>query len=484
MFAAVDLGSNSFRLHIGQPEGNGMRIVRTAREPVRLAAGLTRELLLTEQAMSTALACLANFRSLLAEYPLSAVRVVATSALRSARNAGAFLPLAEQAIGQPIEIISGEEEGRLIYMGVATTFEHDNERCLVVDIGGGSTEVVLGHGSRIHQVESFSIGTQPQASRFFADGRITADAFDGAVLAARSFFEDAAPLYRPQHWDRAYGTSGTMRAMANTIAKSGIGDGTLSYKNLLALKTRLIACGHVERVNLPGLKPERVVALVGGLAVLLGVMEELQVPGLEAINAGLRMGVLHDLQLRATRHDRREESVQEFMRRFGVDGARARRVARMAGLLYGQLADADSQYGNYLHWSALLHEIGQTISHTQFHKHGAYIVEHADLPGFTRTEQKLIASMVLGHKGNLRKLGEDLGDAELVRALLALRLATLFMHGSADADIGTASLRIKKQIELELDAEWRQRHPTLSYMLEKEREWWREVGLSMQLKFK
>ena len=214
MFAAVDLGSNSFRLHIGEPAGGRIHIVRTARNPIRLAAGLDADNMLSEAAMRSAIHCLQEFRKILDEYQLDAMRVVATNTMRVAKNADLLLPLAENAIGYPIEIISGEEEGRLIYMGVARAIERHDERRLVIDIGGGSTEVIAGTGGDIGLVESFGIGTQPQTLAYFPDGRITAHNFDAAVTAARARFEDAASLYHAKGWDAAYGSSGTMRAIS------------------------------------------------------------------------------------------------------------------------------------------------------------------------------------------------------------------------------------------------------------------------------
>src|SRR5450830_1997669 len=257
MYAAVDLGSNSFRLHIGKHDGEAIRVLKSVRDPIRLAAGLDADGDLTEAAMQGALACLRRFRAVLADYELDAVRVVATSAMRVARNGAVFLPLAEEAIGYPIEIISGEEEARLIYMGVANALALPGERRLVMDIGGGSTELILGRGQDTERVESFSLGTVKQSLSFFVGGRIDAASFEAAILSARSHFEDAAPPYRPQYWSNDYATSGTMRAIADAIAKNNLGDGTLSIKSLEALKLRLIQCGDNRRIDLVGMRPDR-----------------------------------------------------------------------------------------------------------------------------------------------------------------------------------------------------------------------------------
>ncbi|HJV76158.1 MAG TPA: Ppx/GppA phosphatase family protein [Noviherbaspirillum sp.] len=482
MFAAVDLGSNSFRLHIGLHDGETIRILKSARDPVYLAAGLDSNGYLTEQAMQSALQCLKNFRAILAGYTLDAVRVVATNTMRVAKNAAEFLPAAEQAIGYPIEIISGEEEGRLIYMGVASALASSTEKRLVVDIGGGSTELILGHGYEIREVESFSIGTAGQSRSFFPDGRIDAAGFDAAILSARSVFEDGALPFRSQHWSNAYGSSGTIRAISEALSKNAIGDGTLSLKNMEALKSRFIAYGNVSNVDLLGIKSERLTAVIGGLAVLIGIMRELGIKTITAVDAGLRMGVLWDLQLRATSHDRREQSVREFLRRFHADENRAARVAATAIALYSQLKPVSSTYAKCLFWSGLMHEVGMTVSHTGYHKHGAYIVENADMPGFTTREQRLMSTLIIAHKGNLRKVESAIGDADFAKAVLALRLAVMLMHSRLDSEADALKLKMKNRIELEYRRDWTRQHPTLSYWIEKERNWWEEVGIDLDVK--
>lgn len=482
MFAAVDLGSNSFRLHIGFHDGTAIRVVKTARDPIRLGAGLDSNGNLTEAAMQDALRCLRNFRAILSEYELQAIRVVATNTLRIAKNTAAFLPLAEEAIGHPIEIISGEEEGRLIYMGVASTLAQPNEKRLVVDIGGGSTELILGCGPDIRHVESFSIGTVKQSLSFFPNGRIDAASFDAAILSARSHFEDAATMYDPRLWTNAYGSSGTIRAISDVIAKNGIGDGTMSYKSLLALKSLLIETGSANRFNLPGIKSERVIVMVGGLAVLIGIMQELGIKSLTAINAGLRVGVLWDFQLRADKHDRRDESALEFMRRFHADEDRANRVANIAIALFNQLKPVSDAYNRYLYWSGLMHEVGLAVSHTGYHKHAAYMVENADLPGFTTREQRLMSTLILAQKGNLRKIGNALSDLDFAKAVLALRLATMLMHSKTDSDIAGLRVRLKNRVEVEARHSWIAQHPTAAYWMQKERESWDEIGMEFVLR--
>ena len=477
MLAAVDLGSNSFRMHIARHEGGVIRVVKSAREPLRLAAGLDADGNLTEEAMRAAIACLGRFRAILNAYPIDQLRVVATNTIRIAKNAALLLPLAEAAIGSSIEVISGEEEGRLIYMGVANAVAIAGERRLVMDIGGGSTEVILGRGQDILRVESFSIGTVRTSAQFFPDGRLTEAAFAAAVLSARSMFEDAAHFYQPQHWRKAYGSSGTMRAIADAIARNGLGDGKLTLAGLNALRQYCIQCGHIDALELNGVKPERVAMLVGGLAVLIGLMSEFNIEILQPIEAGLRLGVMWDLYLRSTKRDRREVSVQKMAALFHTDLARANRVTDMVKSLYQQLKPASDEYLPVLIWSAKLHEVGMVVSHTGYHKHGAYMIENADLAGFTTSEQRIMSKLILCQKGNLRKIGEGLTDPDFAKAVLSMRLAVMLMHSRAEIDYQDIRLKMKKGIELEMRRAWVTVHPTVAYWLQKEIECWREVGV-------
>lgn len=481
MYAAVDLGSNSFRLHIGKHDGEAIRVLKSVREPIRLAAGLDANGNLTEAAMQSALNCLKSFRITLAAYQLEAVRVVATSAMRVARNVAAFLPAAEQAIGYPIEVISGEEEGRLIYMGVSNALALPGERRLVIDIGGGSTELILGRGQEIERVESFSLGTVKQSLSFFVGGRIDAPSFEAAILSARSHLEDAAPPYHPQYWRQCYGSSGTARTLAEIIVKNGIGR-EMNAATLEALKQRFIQIGHVSKIELAGLRPERAGTIIGGLAIMIALVHELDIPVVQPIEAGLRMGVMWDLYLRSTKRDRREQSVRAFQQKFHVDEGRAERVANDALAMYGQMKPATDTYTRPLFWSALLHEVGMVVSQTGYHKHAAYMIENADLPGFTTREQKTMSRLIVAQKGNLRKVGEALAEPDFAKAVVALRLAILFMHARIDPDFRQLKLRMKNRIELEIRRDWVADHPTVSYWMEKEQELWDEVGVDFSIR--
>jgi len=482
MFAAVDLGSNSFRLHIGRHEGDAIRVVKSARDPIRLAAGLDNKGNLSGEAMQKAVDCLARFKTVLDAYPIDAVRVVATNTIRIAKNAADLLPAAEAAIGHPIEVISGEEEGRLIYLGVSNAIAIPGERRLVLDIGGGSTEVILGRGHEIVKVESFSIGTVRHSSSFFPDGRMTEEAFNAAILSARSLFEDAAPPYQPQHWRSAYGSSGTIRAVSDAIAKNSLGDGRITQDSLEILKQHCIESGQISQLQLSGIKPERVAMVVGGLAILIALMQEFNIQVLNPVDAGLRMGVMWDLYLRSTKRDRRELAVRSVVARFHTDAARANRVADMVRSLYAQLKPSSDLYARHLYWSALLHEVGMVVSQTGYHKHGAYMIENADMAGFTNREQRVMSALILSQKGNLRKISDILDDLDFAKAVLALRLSVTFMHSRVELDYADIRLKMKNRIELEIKQDWVSLHPTVAYWLQKEIECWREVGIDFQVR--
>ncbi len=479
MLAAIDLGSNSFRMHIGHFDGEQIRILNTAREPVRLGAGLDRRGNITVQAMQTALACLGRFSEILRSVPLSAVRVVGTNTLRIAKNKDAFLELAEKAIGYPIEIISGKEEGRLIYLGVASTIELADERRLVVDIGGGSTELVLGQGSKVEAVESFSVGTINIANEFFGNDRISESTFTNAISYARSYFEDGLDPFHPRLWTVSYGSSGTMRTLAELIEANALGGGGLSLKSLHALCDLLIDCGRVSKTELIGIKPERSAVVLGGLPVLLGLCQELGMRDMQPVEAGLRMGILWDLHLRRSSKDRRRDSVREFGRRFGVDESRGARVKANAQVLHVQLEPESDHYDRLLAWAARLHEVGMAVSHSGFHKHGAYLTVNADLPGFTKQEQHTLSILVLSQKGNLKKVTDALILPDLAKAILALRLGILFSHSRIDLSEELVDVRIRHKIEIDIPASMLRKHPTLAHWLQKEQAAWAEVEWPM-----
>ncbi len=299
MLAAVDLGSNSFRLHIGRHDGTVITVVHSAREPTRLAAGLSDSGALNAAAIQRGIAALERMGDVLKAHTLSTVRVVATNTLRIATNAAEFLSAAEKAIGFPIDVISGVEEAQLIYLGIARQLALPDECRLVIDIGGGSTELILGRGLQAERTESIGIGTVWQSQHFFPKGRLDEYSFDAAILHARNRFENAFSPSQRRMWEIVYGSSGTLRAISEIVATVNLGSAGVSLQNLIALKRKLIEIRHIDNIKFDKLSPERAGSLVGGLAILIGLMQALRIDALTPVEGGLRLGVMWDLHLRA-----------------------------------------------------------------------------------------------------------------------------------------------------------------------------------------
>jgi exopolyphosphatase / guanosine-5'-triphosphate,3'-diphosphate pyrophosphatase len=476
--AVVDLGSNSFRLEIGRVEGDQIFRLDTWRETIRFGAGMDEKGRLTPAARRSALACLARFRERLSGLHPSAVRAVATNTFRIAKNAALFLPQAQAALGFPIDIISGHEEARLIYLGVAHVLPPSTEPRLVIDIGGGSTEFIIGRGLIPERLESLKLGCVSLSQRFFPDGILRADAFAAAETHARAEIDAIAREFGREHWKEAYASSGTALALAAILEENGLSAGGITREGLARLRKRMVGAGHMSRLVLAGIKPERVPVLPGGFAIMSAAMAELSVPRLNPVGGALRLGVLYDLLGRAGRGDSRMVTVDRFLERYHVDQPHARRVAAMAKSLYLKSAlTPDPATAQYVEWAALLHEIGYTVSHIGFHKHGAYILENADMPGFAAQEQRQLALLVQGCRGGLSKMQGTIKDADTVAQVLALRLAVLFHHARRAIDAPRIVLKVGRAIRFGVAASWLKRHPLTLHLLQKEREEWATLGL-------
>jgi len=383
--AVVDMGSNSFRLEIGRVEGDQIYRLDTWRETLRIGAGIDDRGRLTAEARRAAIACLARFGERIRGLHPSAVRAVATNTFRLATNAAAFLPRAEHALGFPIDVITGHEEARLIYNGVAHVLPATTEPRLVVDIGGGSTEFIIGRGHTPLKLDSLKIGCVGLTKRFFATGRLTATAFAEADTVARAEIEVIATEFGRGHWSAAYASSGTALALAEILEQNGLSAAGITPDGLARLRKRMIGCGHIERLALAALKPERAPVLAAGLAIMAAAVGELGVERINPVGGALRLGVLYDLLGRTVHRDERAATVEQFLVRYRIDREHAERVASMAVALYrSAVRTPDPAAAQRLEWAALLHETGFSVSHTGYHKHGAYIVQNADMPGAAR----------------------------------------------------------------------------------------------------
>ncbi len=488
--AAVDLGSNSFRLQVGRVVDDQIYPLDTLKESVRLASGLGPGKLLDEFAQQRGLAALGRFGERLRGFQPEAVRVVATNTLRVAKNAKIFISQAEAALGFPIEVIAGREEARLIYIGAAHALPAVKHKRLVVDIGGGSTEFIIGKELDPLVMESLFMGCVSYTLRFFPDGKVDRKRFDEAQLAAAREIQTIARNFRRVGWAEAVASSGTARAIVDLLEENGLnpeGVGGITPVGLEKLRTLLIHAGTLAELKLAGLRIDRIPVLPGGIAIMSAIVSELAIDEINYSRGALRLGVLYDLLGRFHHHDMRDATVRQFMRRYQVDARQAVRVERTALAVLGQLIDVHApEHENdvrFLRWAAALHEIGISIAHGGFHKHGAYILSCADMPGFSDKDQERLSLLVLGQRGKLEKIPALPAGDSLWRLLFCMRLAAL-LHRSRDNQSlpPFSATQTAGHSQLEFPATWLAANPLSAAALADEASSWQRVGLSLRVR--
>ena len=489
ILAAVDLGSNSFRLQVARVEGEQLYMLDGLREPVRLAAGLTADKYLDAPAQQRALTALGRFAERLRDLPREAVRAVGTNSLRVAKNAADFIPQAEQILGFPIEVIAGREEARLIYLGVAHGLPHSQNNRLVMDIGGGSTEFIIGNGYTPLKLESLYMGCVSFSNRFFPDGKITKQNLKQAELAARNELQTIAADYQGQ-WRQALGSSGTAKAIAEILEQNGYSQGGITREGLDQLRAHLLNAGDVKKLDLQGLRPDRIATLAGGFAIMYAAFCELDITDMDAASGALREGVLYDLWGRFHDNDVRAVTVQQFMQRYHVDAKQAGRVAKLAGIFaqqfFGSKNVSDSKnWETTLHlldWAASLHEIGISVAHGGYHKHTAYILANADMPGFSKKEQARLSLLTLAQRGSLNKLQGQLKNTEDLILAMSLRLAVLFYRNRSDIVLPTMQVRYgEREFHLAVEPDWLAQNSLTESALQDEIKQWKTLGVGLQI---
>jgi exopolyphosphatase/guanosine-5'-triphosphate,3'-diphosphate pyrophosphatase len=490
LLAAVDLGSNSFRLALGRVvvhDGTAQIYqIDRLKETVRLAGGLDTDKRLSDAAIDRAVEVLKRFGERLRSFHPDRVRAVATSTFRVARNTDDFLPRAEAALGFPIEVIAGREEARLIFSGVAHTLPASTEKRLVVDIGGGSTEIIIGTGLEPGPMSSLYMGCVSYSRRFFPNGVVNDYQMQLAELAARREVEGITKQYRSTGWQQAYGSSGTAKALHAILTECGFSQAGITRAGLAKLTARIVQAGRVVPKDLPGIKSERADVLPGGLAIMSAVFDELGITRMETGDGALRLGVLYDLLGRDDHHDKRDETVRMFMKRYHVDGLQAQRVHATALTLFRSLStdlpDA-AQLTTALGWAADLHEVGISIAHHAYHRHSAYILKNADMPGFSQVDQQLLALLVLGHHGKVSKLESMVRTRGQWLSMLCLRLATQLARRREKIDPLPLSVSVADQsIVLQVDSQWLASHPLSDFTLRAEEQEWTRVGFKIELR--
>lgn len=493
LLATVDLGSNSFRLLIAKVREDGtITPIDQIKETVRLAGGLDNAKLLTPEAQTNAWNVLARFGERLAGLNKNQVRVVGTSTLRVATNAEDFIDVGNKKLGFKIEVISGNEEARLIYIGATHSLAYTLDKRLIVDIGGGSTEFIIGSGYEPQVMESVTMGCVSFSNRYFPAGALDSKNFDNAIFAARGKIQAMEHLFTNQNWVHAVGTSGTARALYDLCIEYGYAD-QITIDALYKIRKLLQKAKTIKNLASINLKEDRRPVIAGGLSIMVAVMEELSIKTMTISDSSLREGVMYDLLGRKTNHDLRESTVARLKKRYEIDEKQANNVAattlKLFTLLSGGTDKIETSYLKPLQWAAELYEIGLSISHNDYHKHGAYILANADMAGFSKPEQSLLSELVKTHRGNLVKALESLKETRrvkewLIYMILSFRFSVIFNRNRTtmanDVILGV-TINLKDGVKLSLNKDWLKKNPLTLYSINEEIEQWRKLDMTIKI---
>ncbi len=490
LIAAIDLGSNSFHMVVAKAHHGEIRILERLGEKVQLAAGINEDRLLSEEAMQRGLDCLKRFAQLINGMPDGSVRIVGTNALREARNRAEFIQRAQAILGHPVEVISGREEARLIYLGVSHTLADTPGKRLVADIGGGSTEFIIGQRFEPLLRESLQMGCVSFTQRYFRDGKVTPARYAQAYTAARLELMSIENGLHRLGWDEAIGSSGTIRAIGSAIKAGGQGSGEVNAAGLAWLKRKLFKLGETDKIDFEGVKPDRRAIFPAGLAILEAIFDALELQRMEHCDGALREGVLYDLLGRHQHEDVRERTLSSLMERYHVDQGQAVRVERKALHAFDQVAEAwglaEGNWRDLLGWAAKVHEVGLDIAHYHYHKHGAYLIEHSDLAGFSREDQQMLALLVRGHRRNIpRDRFAEFGEAgaALIRLCVLLRFAILFHHIRGTQQMPAVELQAgQDRLDVVFPEGWLEQNQLTQADFANEAEWLARVGFVLSVR--
>ena len=488
--AAIDLGSNSFHMVIAKQSHGELRIIETLGEKVQLAAGIDDRGKLTKEAQQRALDCLDRFRQRIRLFETSQVQIVGTNALRVAKNRKQFIAKAQEVIGFPIEVISGREEARLIYLGVSHSMADDEGNRLVIDIGGGSTEFVIGERFEPILLESLHMGCISYRDRYFNSETLSKNQFEKAQLEASRELINIKKPYCEKGWIDCVGSSGSVKAVSNALIFTGLSEGEITLPALKALKKQLLSLGSVSKLQNFGIKADRASTFSAGFAILYAAFKVLNIEQMSYNSGALREGLLYDIVGRNTHEDVRARTIVSLQQRYHIDVAQSERVEATVQHAFEQVAEKwkllSDENQNLLHWAARIYELGFAISHSQYHKHGAYLLHHSDLPGFTNRIKTLLAMIIRLHRR--RFTIEVLNELEKNDAKTMLRLCILFRL----AIILTAN-RISKETEfvlrasgpkhlsIEMGADWESEYPLTMASLLDEKAQLARIGITLDV---
>ncbi|MEJ2670112.1 MAG: exopolyphosphatase [Gammaproteobacteria bacterium] len=496
LLAALDLGSNSFHIAIGRQTHGQIKLLDKLQEKVQLAAGLTENNEIDEAAQARAIDCLIRFRQRLDGLSPGSVRIVGTNTFRVAKNAYQFIRRAEAVLGHPIEVISGREEARLIYLGIAHTCSDDKNRRLVIDIGGGSTECIIGSRFEPILLESLHMGCV-RYKRFFPNNQLTPGNLSRAINAARLEVEQIKEAYLEGGWQECMGSSGTIKSIQQACEKSGLSNKGITRSALNTLREQLLRFDSLDNVDIPGVKPDRRSIFVPGFAILLGIFDQLGIDNMHFADGALREGVLYDLLGRLHHEDVRDRTIKTLQQSYDVDVAHANRVTLTAHQL-ATLATHCPEGKKYLTEDAIdlltkacaTHEIGLAVSHSQFHRHSAYLLEHSDLPGFSHQEQIALAALVQNHRrkmvaGKSKNTNTNAtGFPKKTRLILTiiLRLAVLLNRSRVERALPITDLSItSNHCRLSFQPNWLTENPLIQLDLNLEQAFLLHSGITLDI---
>lgn len=483
--AAVDLGSNSFRLQMAKVVDDQLFMHDSLRDMVRLGAGLGKDRTLSQEAMQRAVECLRRFGERLRGLDPHGVRAVATNTFRVARNAAELMERAQEALGFPIEIIAGREEARMIFVGVSHSLPPFADKRMVMDIGGGSTEFIIGQEFEPQEMESLYMGCVSYSLRYFDDGKLSEGNLRRAEIAARTEIQGIRRNFSSDHWQEAVGSSGSARALGEIMRLNGLSDGAITRSGLSELKSLFLKAKEIRKLDLPGLSDERRTVIAGGFSIMAAAFAELGIERMTVANGALREGVLYELLGRMHHQDTREATVSQFQRRYHVDGQQAQRVQALALELLDQIAHGlemeQPVAWHYLSWAARLHEIGISIAHSGYHKHSAYIIENADMPGFSRMEQQILGLLLRAQRRSLTKLPSPPTHNDHLALIMALRLAVLFHRNRMETLPPRLELEwgSNRRFELKLEKNWLEENPLTEAELAAESAYWKDINITL-----
>lgn len=490
IYAAVDLGSNSFHMIVAKDVDDQIQVIDRIKDTVRLAGGLDEHDILSDEAMECAFKALEKFGQRINEIPQENVHAVGTNTLRQANNRNIFLNKARRALGHPIEIISGIEEARLIYLGVAHSAYHDKENRLVVDIGGGSTEIIIGKGFEPLLSESLYMGSVSVSKRYFNSGEITAKKMRKAILSCRQELETIEAIYRKKGWEVAFGSSGTILTINKIAKEKAWCEAGITKDSLDKLIDAMINAGSKNKLKFESLPDNQKPVIPGGVAVLSAVFEALNLESISISDGALREGLLHDLIGRVQNKDVRDGTVDNFMSRYSVDMEHAKQIEKTARICFDQV-QPDWQFDKkqdlkLIKWAISLHEIGIAIAHSQYHKHGAYLLNNADMPGFSRQTQAELAILVLSHRRKfplteIQSLSEE-NIPRILRLCIIVRLSIL-LHRSRSSD-ALPEFKLKAgetDLKIIFPENWLNDHPLTEVDLETEAGYVSSTGIKLKI---